>query len=77
MKREFCKIHNYKLKLNIGNCLNNIFRNFKVREMRLVNSNPDRPSNFPHFCQPIDSAISDRRQREREVKEMSQFLQYT
>ena len=39
----------------------------KVRQGRLVNSNPDRPSNFPHFCQPIDSAVSDRRQREREV----------
>ncbi|CAK5075934.1 unnamed protein product [Meloidogyne enterolobii] len=38
-----------------------------VRQGRLVNSNPDRPSNFPHFCQPIDSAVSERRQREREV----------
>nr|CAD2131897.1 unnamed protein product [Meloidogyne enterolobii] len=38
-----------------------------VRQGRLVNSNPDRPSNFPHFCQPIDSAVSDRRQREREI----------
>ncbi|CAK5104844.1 unnamed protein product [Meloidogyne enterolobii] len=38
-----------------------------VRQGRLINSNPDRPSNFPHFCQPIDSAVSDRRQREREI----------
>nr|CAD2189836.1 unnamed protein product [Meloidogyne enterolobii] len=43
------------------------FQKIAVRQGRLVNSNPDRPSNFPHFCQPIDSAVSDRRQREREI----------